>query len=80
MAPRDLRSPGEVLSDPHGARSEQEYMESEKVMKTALTKSWRKVMASSSRLPVRRERKRLVDVVALGGRSKMLRHRRWKIY
>ena len=35
---------------------EQEYMS---VMKTALTKSMRKAMASSSKLPVQRERKDL---------------------
>ena len=61
---RNLRSSGGVMDDPHGARSEQEYMESEIVMKTILIKSRRKAMATSSRLPVRRDRERLVGVEA----------------
>ena len=58
LAPRDPRSPGGVMGSPHGARSEQEYMKSDMVMKTAAAKSERKAMASSSRLSVRRERER----------------------
>ena len=64
LRPRDKRSSGGVMDDPHGARSEQEYMESEIVMKTILIKSRRKAMATSSRLPVRRDRERLVGVEA----------------
>jgi len=58
LAPRNPRSPGGVIADPHGARSEQEYMESEIVMKTVSAKSRRKTMASSSRLPMRQDHKR----------------------
>ena len=76
MAPRDLRSPGEVLSDPHGARSEQEYMESEMVMKMTLAKSRRKPMANPSRLPVQRERERL-EGVEVWERSDTRRYRSW---
>ena len=59
LEPWDPRSSGGVMSDPHGVRSEQEYMDDEMVMKTALTKSMRKAMASSSKLLVQRERKDL---------------------
>ena len=34
MVPRDPRSLGGVMGGPHGARSEQEYIKSEMVMKT----------------------------------------------
>ena len=54
----DPRTPCGVMDCAHGARSEQEYMKSDMVMKTAAAKSERKAMASSSRLPVRRERER----------------------
>ena len=73
---RDPRSPGRAMSGPHSARSEQEYMESEMVMKTASAKSRRKAMVSSSRLTVQSARD-LEGVVALGGRSDARRHRRW---
>ena len=56
--PRDPRSPGGVMGGPHGGRSEQEYMKSDMVKKTTAAKSERKAMASSSRLPVRREHER----------------------
>ena len=46
------------MGDPHGARSEQEYMEGEMVVKTAWAKSRRKATASSSRLPMWREHQR----------------------
>ena len=46
----------------NGARSEQEYMEGEIVIKTAPIKSRRKAIASSSRLPVRWEQERLEGV------------------
>jgi len=49
---------GSPNSDPHDALLEQEYMKSEMVMKMALVKSRRKVMASSSKLTVQRERER----------------------
>ena len=57
MVPRDSRSLGGVMGDPHDARSEQEYMEGEMVMNTTLVKLRRKVMASSSRLPMQGARK-----------------------
>jgi hypothetical protein len=44
--PRDPRSPDGVMGDPHGARSEQEYIKGETVMKTASVKSSRNAMAS----------------------------------
>ena len=40
--PRDSRSPGGVMDDPHDARSEHEYMETEMVMKTSSLRSRRK--------------------------------------
>ena len=59
---RDLRSPGGVMGDPHDARSEKEFMKSEMVIKTAPVKSRMKVMASSSRLPMRQECEKLEGV------------------
>ena len=55
---RDLRSPGGVMGDPHDARSEQENMEAEMLMKKASVRSRRKTMASSSRLPVHQKCKK----------------------
>ena len=52
------------MGDPHGARAEQEYKKSLMVMKTASVKSRRKVMAISSRLPVRQKCERLEDIEA----------------
>ena len=78
MAPRDPRSPGRVMGDPHGARSEQEYMKGEIVMETASVKSRRKTMVSSSRLPVRRECERL-EGVKTWRRLDTHPHRRWQV-
>jgi len=66
------------MDGPHGARLEQEYMEGEMVMKTASIKSRKKAMASSSRLPVRRECERLEGVKAWR-RPDMRQHRRWQV-
>ena len=60
--PRNLRSPDGVIGDPYDARLEQEYMEDEMVMKTTSVKSRRKVMVSSSRQSMQRERERLEGV------------------
>ena len=79
MALRDPRSPDGVTRDPYGARLEQEYMESEKVMKMVSVKSRRKMMVRSSRLPVQRERERLEGVEAWW-RLDTHRHRTWQVY
>ena len=57
LALSEPSSPDGVKGNLHDARSEQEYMEGEMVMNTTLVKLRRKVMASSSRLPMRGARK-----------------------
>ena len=76
--PRNLRSPDGVIGDPYDARLEQEYMEDEMVMKTTSVKSRRKVMVSSSRQSMQRERERLEGVEARR-RSDKHRHQRWQV-
>ena len=76
MALRDPRSPDGVTRDPYGARLEQEYMESEMVMKMTLAKSRRKPMANPSRLPVQRERERL-EGIEVWERSDTHRYQSW---
>ena len=78
LAPRDPRSSDGVMDDSHGARLEQEYMKIEMVMKMALVKSRRKVMASSSRLHMQQKCEKLEGVEAWH-RPDTCRHQRWQV-